>query len=239
MNTIKIDKYFKGMVAHQGLSGIETENTIFAFLAASNRSYVGISCDVNLSKDNEIIAINDDTLLRLGLLNLDILSFNYDELKKFSLIDRKTSNLDPNLFVPKLRDFMAICKAYRKQAFVRLTNNIKTDHVHQILEIAEDFDYLKHSYFITNNRKHLQVLVKQADPQHLFYEVTKLDRDDLDFCKNKGFNLHADYQHLSMKTIKEMHLIGLKVSAGVINDKETAERLIKHDIDLVFTSILE
>ncbi len=239
MNTIKIDKYFKGMVASQGLSGIETENTIFAFLAASNRSYYGISCDVNISKDHELIAINDDTLLRLGLLNLDILSFNYDELKKFSLIDRKTSNLDPNLFVPKLKDFMAICKAYRKQAFIRLTHHIKSEHLHRILEIVNDFDYLKHSHFITDNRKHLQTLAKQVDTQHLFYDVLKLSTDDLDFCKNKGFNLHADYQHLSVKTIKELKLIGLKVSTGIINDKETAERLIKHDVDLVFTSILE
>ncbi|MCK7487433.1 MAG: hypothetical protein MZU97_19420 [Bacillus subtilis] len=28
MNTVKIDKYFRGMIAHRGLSGIETENTL-------------------------------------------------------------------------------------------------------------------------------------------------------------------------------------------------------------------
>ena len=36
-----------------------------------------------------------------------------------------------------------------------------------------------------------------------------------------------------------MHLFGLKVSTGVVNDKELAEKLIKYDIDYVFTDILE
>lgn len=94
MNTIKIDKYFRGMVAHNGLSGIETENTIFSFLAAANRSYFGISCELSVSKDNLYIVTGCDSLLKYGLLNLDIPSFSYNELKKFALVDRKTGNLN-------------------------------------------------------------------------------------------------------------------------------------------------
>ena len=125
MNTIKIDKYFKGMVANRGLSGIETENTIFAFLAAANRTYFGISGDLDVSKDGKIIITADDTLLRLGLLNLYIPSFNYEELKKFSLVDRKTTNLNPNLFIPQLGDMLAICQAYRKSAFLSIKSPMK------------------------------------------------------------------------------------------------------------------
>ena len=94
MNTIKIDKYFKGMIANKGLSGIETENTVFSYLAAANRSYHGISCFLALSKDNKYILTESDTLLKYGLLNLNIPSFTYNELKKFSLLDRKTGNLN-------------------------------------------------------------------------------------------------------------------------------------------------
>ena len=60
MNTVKIDKYFRGMIAHRGLSGIETENTLPAFIAAANRSYFGIECDVHASKDGKIIVTHDD-----------------------------------------------------------------------------------------------------------------------------------------------------------------------------------
>ncbi|MCK7495468.1 MAG: hypothetical protein MZW92_33760, partial [Comamonadaceae bacterium] len=66
MNTIKIEKRQTRMVAHRGLSGIETESTIHAFLAAANRSYYGMECDVFASRDGQIIITHDDSLLRLG-----------------------------------------------------------------------------------------------------------------------------------------------------------------------------
>lgn len=36
-----------------------------------------------------------------------------------------------------------------------------------------------------------------------------------------------------------MHLLGLKVSVEVVNDKSLAEKLIKYDVDYIFTDILE
>ncbi|XMB71989.1 glycerophosphodiester phosphodiesterase family protein [Mycoplasmatota bacterium WC30] len=239
MNTIKIDKYFKGMVANRGLSGIETENTIFAFLAASNRSYHGISCDLNVSRDSKIILTYDDTLLRLGLLNLYIPSFTYDELKKFSLVDRKTSNLDSNLFIPKLSDFLSVCKAYRKTAFLNLITGLKTDNLDKIVEEANDFYDIKKTMFVSSNKKHLIYLTKKVDRNHLFLDVEKTSEEVFDFCKNNGFNANISYNNVSKEFVKRMHLIGLKVSTGVVNDKDVAEKLIKHDVDYVFTDILE
>ena len=48
MNTIKFDKKNVKVIAHRGLSGIETENTNSAFVAAGNRSYFGIETDILL-----------------------------------------------------------------------------------------------------------------------------------------------------------------------------------------------
>ena len=239
MNTIKIDKYFKGMVANRGLSGIETENTIFAFLAASNRSYYGISCDLGVSKDNKIIVTFDDTLLRLGLLNLYIPSFTYDELRKFSLVDRKTSNLDCNLFIPRLIDYLSICKAYRKIAFIHLQDNLKHEHLDTVIQEVEDYYDLSKTIFVSYNRKLLVHLNKKVENNNLFLQVDKTNEDVFDFCKNHGFNVHVSYHHVTKDFVKNMHLIGLKVSTGVVNDKEVAEKLIKHDVDYVFTDILE
>ncbi|MBN2540260.1 MAG: hypothetical protein JXB08_01915 [Bacilli bacterium] len=239
MNTIKIDKYFKGMVANRGLSGIETENTIFSFLAAANRSYFGISADLSVSKDNKIIITRDDTLLRLGLLNLYIPSFQYEELKKFALVDRKTTNLNPNLFIPLLSDFLAICSAYRKAVFIRLGKYMKPEHFDRIINDLNEIYKHDQVHILTDNRKHLNHLAKQLDANKLFLTVDKPDQDSFEFCKNHGFNLHIKAGHLTKDIVKDMHLFGLKVSTGVVNDKTLAEKLIKHDVDYVFTDILE
>jgi len=239
MNTIKIDKYFKGMVANRGLSGIETENTIFAFLAAVNRSYFGISGDLSVSKDGKIIVTRDDTLLRLGLLNLYIPSFQYDELKKFALVDRKTQNLNSNVFIPQLSDLLSIASAYRKTAFLRLGKYIKHEHIDRILEEINEYYNPNFVYFVSDNRKNLQYINKNFPNNDIFLSVSKVDEDVFDFCKNNGFNLHIDANHLNKEIVKNMHLIGLKVSVGVVNDKTQAEKLIKNDVDYVFTDILE
>lgn len=239
MNTIKIDKYFKGMVANRGLSGIETENTIFAFLAAANRSYSGISGDLNVSRDGQIIVTYDDTLLRLGLLNLYIPSFNYDELKKFSLVDRKTANLNSNLFIPKLNDLLSICHSYRKNVFLNIHETVKHEYLDKIIEQVEEFDYLKKTFFLTDNRKSLLHLKKKIDHSQMYLNVEKFNDEVYDFCNNNGFNIFVKHHHLTKDLVKTMHLVGLKVGTGVVNDKELAERLIIYDVDYVFTDILE
>jgi glycerophosphoryl diester phosphodiesterase len=239
MNTIKIDKYFKGMVANKGLSGIETENSIFAFLAAANRSYFGIDCDVFVSKDDIIITTRDETLLRLGLLNLYIPSFTYDELRKFLLVDRKTSNLNENIYIPKFEDYLSICKAYRKHAFINIWSNLKHEHIEKMISDINEFYDINEVSFIADNRKHLLHLKKHIENNKLFLFVKSPDDDIFDFCKNNGFNIYVKQQNLTKEFIKNMHLIGLKVATGVVDDKIQAEKLIKFDVDFIFTNILE
>ena len=60
MDTLKIAKEKVKMIAHRGLSGLEKENTIAAFIAAGNRTYYGMECDIHLTKDNVFVVCHDD-----------------------------------------------------------------------------------------------------------------------------------------------------------------------------------
>ena len=55
MDTIKINRRNAEMIAHRGLSGLETENSIPAFIAAANRSYYGVETDVHVTKDGRFV----------------------------------------------------------------------------------------------------------------------------------------------------------------------------------------
>ena len=46
MNTIPFHRGNAKVVAHRGASGLETENTCAAFIAAGNRSYWGVETDL-------------------------------------------------------------------------------------------------------------------------------------------------------------------------------------------------
>ena len=66
MDTVKIsEKHETKIIAHRGLSGIETENSAAAFVAAGNRSYYGIENDVHVTSDEKFIIIHDDDTKRV------------------------------------------------------------------------------------------------------------------------------------------------------------------------------
>ncbi len=239
MNTVKIDKYFRGMVAHRGLSGIETENTINAFIAAGNRSYYGIECDVHASKDGKIIVTHDDTLLRLGMLNLYIPSFKYEEIRKFTLIDRKTGNLSFNIAIPLLEDYLSICKTYKKHAFVELKDNLNNDNIDEILHQIPKYHSIQDTSIISFNDKYLTYIKKNYPEFDLYLLTQKMSDKNLDFCEKHQIHLDISYEYVDETIIKRMHLIGLKVACWTVDDKDVAEKLIKLGVDYITSNILE
>lgn len=239
MKTIKIDKYYKHMIAHRGLSGIETENTVFSYLAAANHGYMGISCDLYASKDEKLILTAETTMLKFGLLNLDIQSFNYDELIKYTLVDRKTENLNQFLYIPRLVDFLPICKAYEKEAIIHVHPSLN----HQLLDLMvhqiQELDYLNHCLLVVESKKQAEHLLKLVDSKQIFFIHHHLDQNEYEFCNKHKMNVYLDHHHLDKAYVKKCHLIGLKVMTGIINDKITAEKTIKMDMDYIMTNILE
>ena len=89
-DTIKLDKGGSGvlMIAHRGLSGLETENTECAFVAAGNRSYYGIETDVHFTKDGKYVISHDGNLSRVFGKNIEIKDYLYEDLRKVRKIEK-------------------------------------------------------------------------------------------------------------------------------------------------------
>ena len=78
MNTIKLNHKNVLMVAHRGVSGLEPENSIPAFIAAGNRSYYGVETDVHVTGDGKFVVIHDDHTGRVAGDNLCVEQSSYD-----------------------------------------------------------------------------------------------------------------------------------------------------------------
>lgn len=227
------------MIAHRGLSGIETENTINSFTAAANRSYYGMECDIQPTKDNQLVISHDDTLLRLGLLNLFIPSFRYEEIRKFSLIDRKSGNLSENIYIPLFTDYLLICKTYKKHAIIELKGNLTNDHIDNVISIIRSMGMTEKSTLISFNDRYLVYVKKNYPEFELFFLSGQVNDKILDFCEKNQISLDVKFDVLDDATVKRLHLVGLKVNVWTVDDKETAERLIKMGVDYITTNILE
>ena len=59
-NTVKLAVHGHTlMVAHRGVSKLETENTAAAFIAAGNRTYFGVETDIWRTSDGKYICNHD------------------------------------------------------------------------------------------------------------------------------------------------------------------------------------
>lgn len=239
MNTIKIDKTRVKMIAHRGLSGLETENTAAAFVAAGNRSYFGIETDVHVTKDNKIAVIHDAQTNRISGVDMNVEESSLEELQSIPLYNKGVGLYRTDLRIPSLADYISICKRYEKKAVLELKNIMSFNAVSQIIDIIKEYDYLENVIFISfkwDNLMHVRELLPEQKVQYL---ISQYD----DALIEKLINAKVDLDLLSISVTKELvdvlHKNNLEINCWVVDDPAEAAKLIDLGVDYITSNILE
>lgn len=239
MDTIKFEKKKTLVIAHRGLSGIETENTSSAFVAAGNRSYHGIETDIHKTIDGHFVISHDDNLNRVAGVDISIENSTLEQLEKIILFDKDKTKSRNDLRVPILENYISICKKYGKHSVLELKSKFSDEDISKIIEIIDSFDYLENVTFISFDYDNL-LKVRKISPnqsvQYLFFEFTdeivaNLIRDKMD--------ADVRYFDVTEQRIQKLHEAGLKINCWTVDDKAEAERLAGYGIDFITTNILE
>lgn len=239
MGSIEIQKGKTLIIAHRGLSALETENTCAAFVAAGNRSYYGIETDIHRTADGRFITIHDGDLNRVAGANVSVEESTLSQLQSIVLIDKDGSKNRADLRIPTLEDYICICKKYNKHCVLELKSDFTEEEIKKITRVIENYDYLKQVTFISFNYENLlrlrKILPKQS-AQFLFGDfnnalIEKLATDKID--------IDIKFRFLTKENIKKFHELGLKVNCWTVDKKKDAERLIEWGVDFITTNILE
>lgn len=237
--TIKIEN--KGevkLIAHRGLSGIMTENTVGAFEKAAEHSYYGIETDVHLTLDGKFILFHDDTTKRLTNKELIIEKTNYADLKALK-INPTGEDGEPDLFMPDLADFFNICKGCGKKAVLEIKNSMPKEALIKLCEEIKGIDYFDNTIFISfyfSNLKFIRKTYKEANIQFLLNRRVPFIPAFLKFYK---MDIDIDHTLLNKKKVKAFHKKGIKVNCWTCDDKKRAQELISFGVDYITTNILE
>lgn len=70
--------------AHRGASGYAPENTLEAFLLATDMGADGVGLDVQLTKDGQIVVVHDETIQRVSDGKGRVADYTLEELKTFN-----------------------------------------------------------------------------------------------------------------------------------------------------------
>lgn len=241
MDTIKLQAKNKPlMVAHRGLSGIETENTAAAFVAAGNRSYWGEECDIHRTKDGAFVVIHDHDTLRVGGQLLAVGDCTLQELRAITLLDRATGeHTRGDLIIPTLQEYVAICKKYGKHCVIELKDDFTKEEVAKICDIIAALDYLANVTFISFCYQNL-VYLRELYPLQAAQFLKSHWEEDM-IARMKAYNLDLDFNHknITPEIIADCHANGIKVNVWTVDDPDRAAELIAWGVDYITTNILE
>lgn len=240
MNSVKINSRNTQMVAHRGLSGIELENTLPAFIAAANRSYFGIETDVYKVRDGKYVLSHDGSTGRIADVNVTLVEHTYEELKKINLIDRHNGKTRTDLHFCLMEEYVSVCKRYGKIGVLELKMDFSKEDLCEIIDIIKNENYLDGIIFISF---HFNTLVRLREllPEQKIQFLTGGEINNDLISALKQYNMDLDILHtcVNEEKIKLLHSNGIKVNVWTVDSSARALELVSWGVDFITSNILE
>ena len=227
------------LIAHRGLSGIETENTNSAFIAAANRSYFGVEGDVQITSDGNFVIIHDNTTGRVADVDYVIKKTPFSVLRDLTLKPKSGQPPRSDLKIPSLEEYISICRRYGKKAVLELKNKMESDKINNIMQTIGKADYLDNTIIISFHLDNLKVIRKNYPNQTAQYISYMCDDKVFKSLLALKLDLDIHFGAADKEIIDKCHKNGIKVNCWTVDNIGDAERLIDYGVDYISTNIIE
>ena len=195
MDTIKIRAGACKMVAHRGVSGLEKENTMAAFVAAGKiRSYYyGIETDIHRTLDGHYVAIDDADTGRVARQKPETFrgSPSLAELRAICLNDIADGEPRGDLRIPTLQEYARVCKRYGKVSVLELKDDFTRAQLEEIIAILRAEGQLENVVFIAFALENLLRLREILPEQPAQYLVSRMEEGVEQALLAHGLDLDA------------------------------------------------
>ena len=234
METLKKNKIYNKkffIYGHRGVPSLEQENTIPSFQKAIELNYDGIELDVQITKDNKII-IYHDTVEKES--KKKIAQCYYKQI----LNNNKKATPSNPLLLNKVLDQLG----HQTIINIEIKNQGKESIllVKKIIKKIKNFN-LVDSIIISSFNPYIIKKSKQIDDR--IQTAWIWGKDNFYFYNTWNFILHyfkPDAIHMkdiliNKNIVNKIHLKNMKILAYTVNDVSLVPKLIKHQIDGIFT----
>lgn len=235
-DAIHVDLPGVHMIAHRGLSGLERENTIAAFLAAGNRSYWGIESDVHRTKDGKYVIIHDDNARRVSGVDMAVGNSNWSDLRTITMTDLE-GNARADLKIPTLEEYIRVCKKYDKQAVLELKVSFTPEEISEIIAIIDGCGWLERTTFISFYEENCVAVRQQLPDSVIFFLTTSYAEEQLAFLET--WHIGLGVQGISNANITMLKERGILLNIWTVDNATRARELANLGVDYITTNILE
>ncbi|MFE0302717.1 MULTISPECIES: glycerophosphodiester phosphodiesterase [Bacillus] len=226
------------IIAHRGSSSAAPENTIAAFDVAVEQGADYIELDVQMTMDQHVVVIHDDTVDRTTNGNGLVKSYTLDQLKKLdagSWFEQQYTNER----IPTLQE---ILERYSQRIGILIEIKHPKRQIgieKAVARIINRFSYSRH-IIIQSFDVHALQRIKAFAPSLRTALIIKPDAFKLTKRKLTTYSSFAN--GLNMKKtminrwwIDRIHSFGMEVFIWTVKDQKTADRIKKYPIDGVVT----
>ena len=224
--------------AHRGASGYAPENTLEAFALAITQGADGIELDVQLTKDDQIVVIHDETIDRTSDGKGWVKDYTLEELRAFNY--NRTKPEYKHADIPTMREVFELLKP--TGLFINI--EIKTGVVfyekieEKILALTKEMgmeDRVCYSSFNHYTVTRIHELKPDAEVGFL-YADGPIDMPS--YGVKHGVNaLHPALYNLQYDGfVKECKEKGLKLNVWTVNERPYMEMCCQYGVDAIITN---
>ncbi len=214
------------LIAHRGAQTVAPENTIAAFDLAIRKGFPMLECDVQLTKDNHLVVIHDETVERT--------TNGKGWVSRKTLTDLRALRLSDEAAIPLLVSVVqhVVIKRHR-----RLIIEIKADSENHAMRTALALARFMHELPLPT-RKYIEVhsfwygaltVFKQLCPHTITAAIINggfTAQQIIDIATAaKADGVSLGYEFLSKDQVKVCHKSGLFVDCWAISDRTVMRRL--------------
>lgn len=234
----KLERERTKVWAHRGASGYAPENTLPAFQKAIEMGADGIELDVQLTRDQQVVVIHDETIDRVSDGSGKVADYKLEQLRQFNY--NKTHPEYEHADIPTLEEVLELIKPTKLIINIELKTgvNFYEGIERKTLELVKQYEM--EDRIIYSSFNHYSVMkIKELCPTA---KTGLLDMDGIyhiaEYAKNMGVNaLHpwicnTQYQNF----VKEAKEHGLKVHVWTVNTEDDMRRMIDMGVDAMITN---
>lgn len=222
------------IIAHRGYSSMFPENTLAAFEGALELGVDYIELDVQMSKDEELVLLHDDDLLRTTGVSGLASDYTYEELADMDAGSWFSASFAGER-IPTLKEALELVRDSDCKIYLELKDiGDDPEFARKVLETATECGMLEQCVFASFNYDYLTV-IKEADADALLLYNTTSSKTSL------PTEYEADFYGLSIATInadvvRAIHEAGKQAFVWTVDAPEQIKTVCEMGVDGIVTN---
>lgn len=222
--------------AHRGASGHAPENTLPAFELALEQGADGFELDVQLTRDDAVVCIHDETLERTTTGRGWVADHSLEQLQALDASMGRDGFAGAR--IPTLEEVFALVRGTDTVVNVELKNDrMRYKGLEErVLEIVAAHGMADRVVLSSFNHYSLKRLQEMTDlPLGALYSDS-LYRPWRYVAKLGVQAIHPSYRTVKPKLVARSHAAGLKVNTWTVNEPDDLRRMVALGVDAVITN---